>query len=80
MACLETNISCITHLHLKDATATGEWVALGEGVCDFPAVLALLESVEYEGWIVAEEESADARRDGRAAIRKNRSYLQAIGY
>jgi inosose dehydratase len=80
MACLETYISRITHLHLKDATTTGEWVALGEGVCDFPAVLALLESVEYEGWIVAEEESADARQDGRAAIRKNRAYLKAIGY
>jgi inosose dehydratase len=80
MACLETYISRITHLHLKDATTTREWVALGEGICDFPAVLALLESVEYEGWIVAEEESAEARQDGRAAIRKNRSYLQIIGY
>ena len=53
---------------------------MGEGVCDFPAVLALLESVEYEGWIVAEEESAEARQDGLAAIRNNRTYLQAIGY
>jgi inosose dehydratase len=80
MACLGTYMSRITHLHLKDATAAGEWVAMGEGICDFPAVLALLESVDYEGWIVAEEESAEARQDGLAAIRKNRSYLQAIGY
>lgn len=80
MACLGTYISRISHLHLKDATATGEWVALGEGVCDFPAVLALLESVDYEGWIVGEEESAEAREDGLAAIRKNRAYLGAIGY
>jgi inosose dehydratase len=80
MACLETYISRITHLHLKDANAAGEWVALGEGVCDLLAVLALLESVEYEGWIVAEEESDEARQDGLAAIRKNRAYLRAIGY
>ena len=80
MACLQTYISRITHLHLKDATASGEWVALGEGICDFPAVLALLESVDYEGWIVAEEESSEARQDGLAAIRKNRTYLHAIGY
>jgi sugar phosphate isomerase/epimerase len=80
MACLETYISRITHLHLKDANAAGEWEALGEGVCAVPAVLALLESVEYEGWIVAEEESDEARQDGLAAIRKNRAYLRAIGY
>jgi inosose dehydratase len=80
MTCLQTYISRITHLHLKDATVTGEWVALGEGVCDFRAVLALLESVDYAGWIVAEEESAEAGQDGLAAIRKNRTYLQEIGY
>ncbi len=80
LACLERYSSRISHLHLKDVTAMGEWVALGEGVCDFPAVMALLESVNYQGWIVAEEESAEARRDDLAAIRKNRSYLQAIGY
>jgi len=80
MTCLQTYISRITHLHLKDATASGEWVALGEGICDFPTVMALLESVNYQGWIVAEEESAEAEQDGRAAIRKNRNYMQAIGY
>ena len=80
MTCLQTYIPRITHLHLKDATANGEWVALGEGGCDFPAVMALLESVDYAGWIVAEEESAEARQDGLAAIRKNRAYLQTLGY
>ena len=80
MACLGTYISRITHLHLKDVTASGDWVALGEGVCDYLAVLALLESVDYDGWIVGEEESAEARQDGIAAIRKNRDYLRAIGY
>jgi inosose dehydratase len=78
--CLQTYISHLTHVHLKDATATGEWVALGEGICDFPAVLDLLASVDYQGWIVGEEESAEARQDGLAAIRKNRTYLRAIGY
>jgi sugar phosphate isomerase/epimerase len=80
MACLRTYISRITHLHLKDVTATGEWVALGEGICDFAAVIALLGSANYEGWIVAEEESAEARGDGQVAIRKNRTYMQSIGY
>ena len=34
----------------------------------------------YDGWIVAEEESDEARRDGIAAIRRNRSYLRSIGW
>ena len=80
LTCLQTYISRITHLHLKDATDTGEWAPLGEGICDFPAVLSLLRNTNYQGWIVAEEESAAARQDGPAAIRKNRAYLLSIGY
>lgn len=80
LTCLQTYSSRITHLHLKDVTTTGEWVPLGEGIGDFPAVMALLRSANYKGWIVAEEESAAARQDGLAAIHKNRAYLNQIGY
>ena len=80
LTCLGTHLGRITHLHLKDATAAGEWVGLGEGMCDFPAVFRLLESCGYDGWVVAEEESPAARRDGIAAIRRNRAYLRSIGY
>jgi sugar phosphate isomerase/epimerase len=80
LTCLRAHLPRITHLHLKDATAAREWVAMGEGICDFPAVMALLESADYSGWVVGEEESDDARRDGVAAIRKNRAYLYSIGY
>jgi sugar phosphate isomerase/epimerase len=80
LTCLRTYMSRITHLHLKDATAGGEWVRLGEGVCDIPAVLALLEAAGYDGWVVAEEESDAARDDGVDAIRRNRRYLRSLGY
>ena len=80
LTCLTTHLSRITHLHLKDATAAREWVGLGEGLCDFRAVLELLEQSGYTGWVVAEEESEDARRDGIAAIRRNRAYLRSLGY
>ncbi len=80
LGCLQRYIQRISHLHLKDVNASGEWVALGEGVCDFTAVMALLEQVGFQGWIVAEEESEAAARDGQAAIRGNRAYLQTIGY
>jgi inosose dehydratase len=80
LTCLRAHLPRITHLHLKDATASREWVGLGEGVCDFPGVMALLESAHYDGWVVGEEESPSARQDGIAAIRSNRVYLRSIGY
>jgi inosose dehydratase len=80
LTCLRTHLPRITHLHLKDADAAGRWIGLGGGVCDFPGVLALLESAGYEGWVVAEEESEAAREDGVAAIRRNREYLRSLGY
>jgi len=55
-------------------------VGLGEGMCDFPAVMVLLESAGYRGWVVAEEESEAARRNGLAAVRANRDYLRSIGH
>jgi inosose dehydratase len=80
LACLRTHLGRISHLHLKDVTAEGRWAALGEGICDFGSVLELLESAGFGGWVVAEEESEDAGRDGAAAIRKNRAFLKSIGY
>jgi sugar phosphate isomerase/epimerase len=80
LACIGKYIGRISHLHLKDVTAEGEWRALGEGTCDFRGILGLLESAGFDGWVVAEEESEDARRDGAAAIRRNRSYLKSAGY
>lgn len=80
LTCLRTHIAQITHLHLKDANANREWVGLGEGICDIPRALKVLEVAGYNGWVVAEEESAEARQDGMAAIRRNREYLRSIGY
>jgi len=73
--------SRIRHVHLKDADAGNNWQPLGKGVCDIPAVLAFLEGeMRYSGWIVGEEESAEARKDQQAAIAWNRDYLRTLGY
>jgi sugar phosphate isomerase/epimerase len=79
MGCLSGQLDRITHLHLKDADANRDWRPLGEGLCDFPGVLALLQSSGYAGWLVAEEESAEAAADGVGAIRRNREYLRGLG-
>lgn len=71
----------IVHVHLKDVDQSHQWQPLGKGSCDIPAVLRLLEQdLDYRGWIVGEEKSADARIDQLAAIRGNRSYLKSIGH
>ena len=80
LQCLSTHLGRITHLHLKDATADHTWIGLGEGMCDFRGVFALLEANGYTGWVVAEEESETARRNGIHAIHWNRSYLRSLGY
>jgi sugar phosphate isomerase/epimerase len=72
--------SRIAHVHLKDADKSNNWQPLGKGVCNIPEVLSLLESeLNYQGWIVGEEESADARQDPVRAIRWNRDYLKSLG-
>lgn len=78
--CIRTHLPRITHLHLKDACADGAWAPLGEGICDIPGVLALLDESGYTGWVVAEEESEFARENGTEAIRRNRAYLRQLGY
>jgi sugar phosphate isomerase/epimerase len=73
--------SRIVHVHLKDVDRLNRWQPLGDGVCDIPAVLRFLEDeLRYDGWIVGEEESANAYKDQQAAIRGNRVYLKLLGY
>jgi inosose dehydratase len=71
----------INHVHLKDADKESKWQALGKGICDMPGVLKLLkDELGYDGWVVGEEESADAWNDQSGAIRWNRQYLRSLGY
>jgi sugar phosphate isomerase/epimerase len=80
MACLRAGLDRIVHVHFKDVDADRRWVGLGKGTCDFAGVIALLEGAGYDGWVVGEEESEEARQDGVAAVRGNREYLRSLGY
>ena len=71
----------IRHVHLKDVDANNRWQPLGQGICDIPAVLKLLEEeIKFSGWLVAEEESDAAWADPQNAIAHNREYLKTLGY
>jgi sugar phosphate isomerase/epimerase len=73
--------SRIRHVHLKDADRANRWQPLGKGICDIPGMLTVLETeLSYSGWLVCEEESAEAWADPAGAIRWNRGYLASLGH
>jgi len=86
MSCLMAHGERLVHVHVKDVTADGRWVGLGEGCIDFPGFFRALRQQGYDGWVVAEEESDAARDDGAAAVRRSLQFLretlgtQAIGW
>ncbi len=77
---LRTYHDRIRYLHLKDVDAAGQWQMLGAGLCDTRAVLDLVASApRFNGWLVLEEESEEARRDPARAVAKNRDALRGFG-
>jgi inosose dehydratase len=70
----------IRNIHFKDVNERGTWQLMGEGVCDYPEVMGLLEKIDYQGWVIAEEESEAAWKDQEKAITANREYLKSLGY
>jgi sugar phosphate isomerase/epimerase len=70
----------IRNFHFKDVDSQGNWKLMGEGICDFGKAFEMLEGMDYEGWVIAEEESGEARADQRDAVTRNRDYLQTLGY
>jgi inosose dehydratase len=68
----------VDHVHFKDIDAAGGWAPTGRGIVDFPAVVALLVDGGYRGWLVFEDESAEAERDPDAATRSNGVYARDV--
>jgi sugar phosphate isomerase/epimerase len=78
-ATLQAHRPRIRYLHLKDVGAEGGWRMLGAGICDVPAVVAAVrEAPAFNGWLVLEEESDEARRDPAAAVAANRRTMRAL--
>jgi len=77
---LERFSNRIRNFHFKDADENGNWKLMGEGICDFKKCLDLLRNIGYDGWVIGEEESAEARENQAASVEKNRAYLRSLGY
>jgi inosose dehydratase len=69
--------SAIRHVHFKDMAADWTWTPMGQGVIDFPAILADLRAVGYAGWIMIEDESPRAEISPDAVTTDNGKYVAA---
>jgi len=77
---LEKHKSRIGHLHFKDVDTEGNWKRLGEGIAHYESIFRLLENIRFDGWIVGEEESAEAWNNQYESILWNRKYMKSLGY
>jgi inosose dehydratase len=68
----------IRHVHFKDIDAQGDWTAMGRGVIDWPAIVRCLAATRYDGWIMVEEESAEAERHPDEVTLANGAYVRDV--
>ena len=61
------------------STENGVFCELGTGCVDFPAVLRAMREIDYQGWIVVEQDVLPGMGDPRESARRNREYLRSIG-
>jgi len=63
------------------ATASGVYCELGQGEVDFPGVLAAMQKLGYDGWVIVEQDVLVDDLDApRQSARRNRDYLRGLGY
>ncbi len=61
------------------SVSAGVFCELGKGDVDFPALLAELEKIGYEGWGVVEQDVLPGMGNPRESARRNREYLRSLG-
>ena len=68
------------HVHIKDwSIAESREAALGDGDIDYAAVLQILRSAGYDGWLVIERERTDdPEADLRKAVGRLREIVSAL--
>jgi inosose dehydratase len=63
----------------RRAVGAGVFCELGRGSVDFPAVLAELREIGYDGWITVEQDVLPGMGSPRESASRNREYLRSIG-
>jgi sugar phosphate isomerase/epimerase len=61
----------------KDIDYDNDFVDLGEGLCDFPGIMAALKKVGYSGWLMVEVDFAH-KITVEESVKKNFDYLTPL--
>ncbi len=62
-----------------ESVRRGVFCELGKGAIDFPAVLAELEQIGYQGWGVVEQDVLPGMGQPKELAQRNRAYLRSLG-
>jgi inosose dehydratase len=63
-----------------DGVKAGVFPELGKGSVDFPALLKVLDSLNFDGWAVVEQDILPGpSADPLAIAKRNLAYLRSIG-
>ncbi|MEZ4630102.1 MAG: TIM barrel protein [Deinococcales bacterium] len=63
----------------QDMIGAGVFSELGKGAVDFPAVLEAMQEINYQGWIVVEQDVLPGMGSPFESAKRNREYLASIG-
>lgn len=69
------NLSIIKHVHFKDCSLQAEWKKMGYGDVDFAEIVRTLTDDGYKGWIMMEEETAEAKINPNQVIHDIGGYV-----
>ncbi|MCS6827566.1 MAG: TIM barrel protein [Caldilinea sp.] len=61
------------------AVGHGLFCELGKGDIDFPAILTELKRMNYDGWIVVEQDVLPGMGSPKESAQRNRNYIRSIG-
>jgi len=61
------------------AVRNGVFCELGKGAVNFPAVAGAIKAIDYEGWIIVEQDVLPGMGTPLESARRNRAYLRSIG-
>jgi inosose dehydratase len=61
------------------AIGKGVFCELGKGEVDFATIVRLLDELDYDGWIVVEQDVLPSMGTPKESAQRNRAYLRSIG-
>ena len=70
--------SIIKHVHYKDMSKEGAWEAMGKGIIDFKSITSFMASLDFDGWLVVEDECKQAELDPDGITKADGVYIQEV--